>query len=95
MYMYSIGWTKPHFIPGSKVKWHWILLSILLAICSLLSKEQGITALGVCISLDILLHWRPVILRYIRMRKSDLLCLLDHHVLIVIVFTCEVFRIFN
>lgn len=34
-----------------------LFLSICLAFLSILSKEQGITILGVCIAYDVLLHW--------------------------------------
>ena len=38
----------------------YILLSTLLAFLSILSKEQGITALGVCAAYDILMHWPDI-----------------------------------
>ena len=41
-------------------KWHYVILSVVLSACSMLSKEQGITALGVCASFDVLLHWEVV-----------------------------------
>lgn len=34
-----------------------LLLSICLAFLSMISKEQGITILGICIAYDVLLHW--------------------------------------
>ena len=41
-------------------KWHYVILSVVLSACSMLSKEQGITALGVCAGFDVLLHWEAV-----------------------------------
>ena len=41
-------------------KWHYVILSVVLSTCSMLSKEQGITALGVCAGFDVLLHWEAV-----------------------------------
>ena len=37
--------------------WPYIGLTIILSVFSLLSKEQGITVLGVCILFDLLIHW--------------------------------------
>lgn len=42
---------------GMKFSWTLVIISIALAACSLLSKEQGITVIGVCGVFDILLHW--------------------------------------
>lgn len=53
--------------------WMYIGLSVLLAIFSMLSKEQGITVLAISVSFDVLVHW-PVILRYVfnvKFRKKD------------------------
>lgn len=41
--------------------WLFVFLSVLLSVLALLSKEQGITVLGVSIAYDILLHW-PLIM---------------------------------
>ena len=38
-----------------------ILLSIILAFVSMLSKEQGVTVLGVCAAYDVLKHWGSVL----------------------------------
>ena len=43
--------------PG-RTDWKFLALSIFLALCSLLSKEQGITSIGVCAAYDVLLHWK-------------------------------------
>lgn len=37
--------------------WKWFSLSLLMAAVSMLSKEQGVTCLGVCSAYDILLHF--------------------------------------
>lgn len=41
-----------------RTKWASMVMTIVLSTCSMLSKEQGITALGVCIAFDVLLHWQ-------------------------------------
>ena len=43
--------------PG-KTGWKCLTLSVFLTLCSLLSKEQGITSIGVCAAYDVLLHWK-------------------------------------
>ncbi len=45
---------------GGATKWHYVALSICLSAFSMLSKEQGVTALVVCAGYDVLLHWRTV-----------------------------------
>lgn len=40
-----------------QISWPYLFLSVTLAVLSLLSKEQGITVLGVSIIFDMLLHW--------------------------------------
>lgn len=37
------------------------LLSVLLSALSMLSKEQGITSIGICIAIDVLIHWNILI----------------------------------
>lgn len=37
-----------------------IALSLFLALLSMLSKEQGITVIGVCAAYDVLVHWNEV-----------------------------------
>ncbi|KAI6654814.1 Transmembrane and TPR repeat-containing protein 4-like [Oopsacas minuta] len=39
-----------------------IFLSVFLSACAMLSKEQGITSIGICIIADVLLHWNQLIL---------------------------------
>lgn len=39
----------------SNIRWHWLLCSLVLSVASMLSKEQGITVLGVCAVYEILL----------------------------------------
>lgn len=43
--------------PLPQTKWHYLLLCLLFTVGSLLSKEQGVTVLGVCGGYDILLNW--------------------------------------
>ena len=43
--------------PG-QTDWKFLTFSIFLTLCSLLSKEQGITSIGVCAADDVLLHWK-------------------------------------
>ncbi|KAL5484578.1 hypothetical protein EMCRGX_G021103 [Ephydatia muelleri] len=37
--------------------WRYVALSICFTVCSVLSKEQGVTAVGVCVVCDVLLNW--------------------------------------
>lgn len=41
-------------------KWPFVLLSLLMSSLSLLSKEQGVTVLGVCAAFDVFLNWDHV-----------------------------------
>ena len=41
----------------SGTDWRWFSLSLLMAVLSMLSKEQGVTCLGVCTVYDVLLHF--------------------------------------
>ena len=52
----SIG-SGGSIVPSPRTKWLYVLGSVALSVCAMLSKEQGITALGVCASFDVLLHW--------------------------------------
>ena len=62
-YTYSIGgFRHSSFVPILHVRWSFILLSVLFAACAMLSKEQGIMALGVCATFDVLVHWETVVL---------------------------------
>ena len=53
----------------SNVRWRYLVASVALTAVSMLSKEQGITVLGVCATYDIFLHSRisvmqlPIILK--------------------------------
>lgn len=40
--------------------WRYVALSIGSTACSVLSKEQGVTAAGVCVACDVLLNWGDV-----------------------------------
>lgn len=44
----------------SRMKWNLAILSIVLSACSMLSKEQGVMAIGMCAGFDVLLHWDMV-----------------------------------
>ena len=46
--------------PIVKTKWKYIVLSVFMSACSLLSKEQGITAVGVCAVFDLFLNWNSL-----------------------------------
>ena len=37
------------------------MLSVLLSGCAMLSKEQGVTSIGICVVLDVLLHWDQLV----------------------------------
>lgn len=39
----------------SNIRWYWLLCSLVFSVASMLSKEQGITVLGVCAVYEILL----------------------------------------
>lgn len=41
-------------------KWPFVILSILMSSLSLLSKEQGVTGIGVCAVFDVFLNWDHV-----------------------------------
>lgn len=43
--------------PLPRPNWKYVLASIFLCLCAMLSKEQGIVSLGVCATFDIILHW--------------------------------------
>ena len=62
--MYSKAVTEDHrggsLVATAGTRWHYVALSVVLSTCSMLSKEQGITALGVCAGFDVLLHWEAV-----------------------------------
>lgn len=63
-YTHSIGGLRRSpLLPVSHVRWPFTLLSVVFAACAMLSKEQGITALGVCAAFDVLVHWETVIQR--------------------------------
>lgn len=40
-----------------QTKWHYFSVCLIFSACSLLSKEQGVTVLGVCAGYDVFLHW--------------------------------------
>jgi tetratricopeptide (TPR) repeat protein len=42
-------------------KWPLVFLSVLMSSLSLLSKEQGVTVIGVCVAFDIFLNWNTVL----------------------------------
>ena len=42
-------------------KWPLVLLSVLMSSLSMLSKEQGVTVVGVCVSFDVFLNWNKVL----------------------------------
>lgn len=48
----------PALSPLPHTKWSYVLISIFLCVCAMLSKEQGIVSLGVCATFDIVLHWK-------------------------------------
>ena len=62
--MYSKAVTEKHrggsLVATAGTRWHYVALSVVLSTCSMLSKEQGITSLGVCAGFDVLLHWEAV-----------------------------------
>ena len=35
--------------------WQWVSLTLLIAVCSVLSKEQGVTVVAVCFTIDVFL----------------------------------------
>jgi hypothetical protein len=47
----------PSLSPLPSTNWSYVMVSVLLCLCSMLSKEQGIVALGVCATFDVILHW--------------------------------------
>ena len=47
-------------VPAVGTRWHYVLLGVFMCVCSLLSKEQGITALGVCAAFDVFLNWDSI-----------------------------------
>ena len=55
----SIG-SGGSIVSSPRTKWLYMVGSVALSVCAMLSKEQGITALGVCASIDVLLHWETL-----------------------------------
>ena len=55
----SVG-SGNSILPTPRTRWLYVLASVALSTCAMLSKEQGITALGVCASFDALLHWEAL-----------------------------------
>lgn len=47
--------------PRSVTNWVFFSLSVLSSVCAMLSKEQGVMAVGVCASFDVLLHWEVLV----------------------------------
>ena len=43
-----------------RTRWPLVALSILLSACAMLSKEQGVMVIGVCVSYDVFIHWEEV-----------------------------------
>lgn len=43
-----------------RTRWPLVAFSITLSACALLSKEQGVMAIGVCASYDIFVHWDEI-----------------------------------
>lgn len=62
--------TGRSLIPARHTKWPLVLLSLLMSLLSLLSKEQGVTVVGVCAAFDIFLNWENILRRLWR-RKTD------------------------
>lgn len=52
-------------------RWLTMAASLFFAVCSLLSKEQGITVLGVCGAYDVLHHWDNIRGLLSRVRSAD------------------------
>ena len=52
-------------------KWSHFVLSILMSCMSLLSKEQGVTVVGVCAAFDVFLHWDTIHTRLWRRNKDS------------------------
>ena len=55
----SIG-SGGSIVSSPRTKWLYVLGSVALSVCAMLSKEQGIIALGICASFDVLLHWETL-----------------------------------
>ena len=55
----SIG-SGGSIVSSPRTKWLYVLGSVALSVCAMLSKEQGITALGICANFDVLLHWEAL-----------------------------------
>ena len=45
--------ASPLFVPRSTAGLKWVCLSLIMCFCSVLSKEQGITAVAVCLTYDV------------------------------------------
>lgn len=50
--------SGPSLSPVPRPNWSYVLASIFLCLCAMLSKEQGIVSLGVNAAFDIILHWK-------------------------------------
>ena len=58
IYLHAVSLGYGRSLRASPVsKWRYTVLSTVFTGCSMLSKEQGITASGVCVVCDLLLNW--------------------------------------
>ena len=51
-------------------KWPLILLSLVMSLLSLLSKEQGVTVIGVCAAFDVFINWTSLLDSFLIKRKK-------------------------
>lgn len=71
LYMRAVSTgTGRSLTPAQHTKWPLVFLSLLMSLLSLLSKEQGVTVMGVCAAFDIFLNWENILGRLWR-RKTD------------------------
>ena len=64
VYLRAVSFGCGHSLGPSPVsKWSYVALSMFFTGCSMLSKEQGITAAGVCVVCDVLLNWDSFVKR--------------------------------
>ena len=48
-------------LPLQQTRWMWVMVCVFFSACSLLSKEQGVTVLGVCAGYDVFLNWEVLL----------------------------------
>ena len=66
--------SHKHFVQlDSSVRWRYLAATAVLTAMSMLSKEQGITVLGICVTYDIFLHSRLSVMQLLSIFKVKII----------------------